>query len=1756
VVTISGANFGTTQGTVAFNGAPSSVSSWSPNSITAVVPPTATSGNVVVTVGGLASNGSSFTVATSNASYVNSKYCSATGTCTTDWPVTAGNVLIVMFSDKGSDPGGNISDTQANIYTTYIYNGNYDSVLRLYGAALTSGGAPLTVSSNVAHSRILLAEFSGVSLVSDGIAQSQTYGSGVCPGSAPLSLTTIANDLLISVLAQSTQNGATTVTGGGTTAQAVGSGPGAFEFVYQLLSPGTYTSQFSFLPSYNAGNQSCAMVALRTGTSTTNISSTSGSLGQVVPVISNISPLSGPVGVTVTITGNNFGTTPGTVTFNGTTAAIKSWNSSTITAVVPSGGTSGNVVVTIGGLVSNGSSFTVTVPPAITSLAPTSGPAGALVTITGTGFGTTQGTVSFAGLAASVTSWSSTSIVAQVPSGASSGSVVVTASAMASNAANFTVTSSAPPDNSGISYVNSKYCSASNTCTTDWPVSPGNLMLVLIYGGVGDQGGDVYDGAGNGFTPYASQGNYSVNFSLFGRTIDKGGSPLTVLTSAPHSRIVLAEFAGVTGVLDKSDGANVNTGSSGVCPGSRNLSVTTSTSDLLIAVLGESVTNGKTTFTTGTLMQGIGSGDGAFQFLYQTAPSTGTYTDQFTFAPSYNAGNLSCAFVAFRAKVKPTITSITPASGPVGRSITIVGSNFWPEQGASTVTLNALPAQVTAWSSTSITAVVPSGATSGNLVVTVAGQSSDGYAFSVTQPEPAWGITMTHTGNFTQGQTANYTITVSNGPVGGSSTGTVSVTTTWPTGLTLVSLSGSGWTCSGAACTRADSLSAGSSYPPINANVTVSTTAASPLQSSVQVSGGSSTLAASATDSTVVLTYSTSVRVVTTSTQAILTYSAPDTNACSVKISESPSFTPLVQDVDPQIFPGANLDSRLTGISQGTTRVFVAGARSSERSPDANAYSRALQANTVHYYQITCGTSTATGTFATQNIPLGSTYSDPPQLDPLTPGASLMPTLLNTRGTSVIDPQTGALLKRVSMLEDGGSDVGPGLFSGGFVRVCGPNLVGPGPGYLCALDDGGSPGLLYYIVPSTGEIRFLGHLNGAPSATIDPVDNEFYGTVYDSTGASVTRAKYIGDFANAAPTYAAPLLTETFIRGLGGLIQAFDSAFDPASFGCAFRTAAHPAAAQYGLLECRRSIQDSYGWVALLDMGARLPAGNCGSDPTRCPHIVAAAKTFDNPGSRWCGLHNVQLIPGPVISITPHALLDSTNGLGTGTYQTRLTSAVSAGQTLIAVSGEPSNGGPADAALPVAQVGDWFTFSDGEHVTITQKNSSTSWLISPPKNSHAAGITLFADCIPGGVGGYRQLYWKFLDDPHGKDTTNSSYVVDHYWPAGGHDDWGTNLRVTEDYVAVAGPVATNLNTPITFSLDSSPLFAGARAPAYGETTKKHPSYHQSNALPLDQGWFLDYAGFAGGNLYSPTPGASLVSGQLYKYLFGSGASLGSRKAQATLAVSGVNPLRDISGPNSSIGDTSQYSYTYCVAYLAGECRPGALPGDVFANVPNVKEPSCTFNGTTADLCIGPYGTYAQGIVQLGLTPNQVGEPAGSGISGAGYSRVLTSGLVPLRQTDSYPLAKALPDGSWAFFNYSGSPRQVWMVKMPPYQSYDAVDRSGFVPLRVDLVAPSDSRIRSAVIEFGYAEQGATDQYYCSSRREACVAVSSMLNQSDPFKYALSDQYTGVPCQSSCSVTIPVLPMHVVYYRARYLDGTGAVVAYGPPSIGAEGTPVN
>ncbi len=152
-----------------------------------------------------------------------------------------------------------------------------------------------------------------------------------------------------------------------------------------------------------------------------------------------------------------------------------------------------------------------------------------------------------------------------------------------------------------------------------------------------------------------------------------------------------------------------------------------------------------------------------------------------------------------------------------------------------------------------------------------------------------------------------------------------------------------------------------------------------------------------------------------TATQAILSYKSASPSACTLQVSESPTMSPLVHDVDPALFSGSNLDSRTGNTARGLLRSFVVGTRRSDQAADTNLYSRALQANTTHYYRLMCGGGMATGQFTTANPPLGNTFPEPPPFNPAGWGNYGWPTINWTDKTvEYIDPMTGILIKRMT----------------------------------------------------------------------------------------------------------------------------------------------------------------------------------------------------------------------------------------------------------------------------------------------------------------------------------------------------------------------------------------------------------------------------------------------------------------------------------------------------------------------------------------------------------------------------------------------------------------------------------------------------------------------------------------------------------------------------------------------------------------------
>lgn len=172
----------------------------------------------------------------------------------------------------------------------------------------------------------------------------------------------------------------------------------------------------------------------------------------------------------------------------------------------------------------------------------------------------------------------------------------------------------------------------------------------------------------------------------------------------------------------------------------------------------------------------------------------------------------------------------------------------------------------------------------------------------------------------------------------------------------------------------------------------------------------------------------TNVQVLeTTAAQAVISYTAPGARACTVEVSESPTYAPLVHDVNPALFPGSNSDQREGALSLGRDRIFVVGRTGMGYFGSINPflatnkrrYSRALQVATLHYFRITCGSETAAGVFMTRTIATGKSSPEPLPADNNFPGSYNWPDPDWTdRAERIIDPNTGALLRKTSIPGD------------------------------------------------------------------------------------------------------------------------------------------------------------------------------------------------------------------------------------------------------------------------------------------------------------------------------------------------------------------------------------------------------------------------------------------------------------------------------------------------------------------------------------------------------------------------------------------------------------------------------------------------------------------------------------------------------------------------------------------------------------------
>ncbi|MFL6388272.1 MAG: beta strand repeat-containing protein [Terriglobales bacterium] len=475
------------------------------------------------------------------------------------------------------------------------------------------------------------------------------------------------------------------------------------------------------------------------------------------PSIASLAPNSGAIGSVITINGSNFGPTQGNggVKFGTLAATISSWSATSIVATVPSGAVTGSVVVTAaGGVASNGSTFTVTSAPAITSVAPAAGGGfGSSFTITGTNFGGTQGNgkVTLNSIPATVSSWSATSIVAQVPSSVTTGNVVVTAAGgVSSNGIRFKVLNPG-----GVAIDQTIFADGTATATTrataTFSTSATNeLLLAFISSGKGTAATTTVSSVAGGSLTWVlvqrtntQQGTAEI-WRAFAPTALTNITVTATFSQSVLSSMTVVSFTGVDQSGTNGAGAIGAIATANTATGAPSASLTTTRANSVVFGVGEDPTTkvARTLGSNQALVHQLlcGPSTQTCTLWVQQTPTlvtaTGTSVTINDTAPTADAYNLSLVEIR-QAAVAPAITSLTPASGPIGTSVTVAGTGFGNTQGTSTVTFGGISATPTNWSNTSIVVPVPSGVALGAIpvVVSVPGAgTSNSFTFTVVSP--------------------------------------------------------------------------------------------------------------------------------------------------------------------------------------------------------------------------------------------------------------------------------------------------------------------------------------------------------------------------------------------------------------------------------------------------------------------------------------------------------------------------------------------------------------------------------------------------------------------------------------------------------------------------------------------------------------------------------------------------------------------------------------------------------------------------------------------------------------------------------------------------------------------------------------------------------------------------------------------------------------------------------------------------------------
>lgn len=467
----------------------------------------------------------------------------------------------------------------------------------------------------------------------------------------------------------------------------------------------------------------------------------------LAPVVTGFSPFGGKVGDPVVISGLNF-TTATNVSFNGTNASFAVTSDTQISAIVPTGATTGPIrVLNPAGTNATGSNFIV--GPFITGFSPIAAQVGSQVVVEGFNFLEVTN-VAFASAAGGFTNAavfaivSATQLRGTVPVGATNGPLrVISPTGTNVTSSNLTVFALAPvitgftPTNglpgSTVTLEGANFLGATNVSfngVTAIFSTTADTQITATVPGAASTGPIIVRTAGGSVTS-------SVPFYL-----------------APRLTTV-APTAGVVGSTVTLTGTNLNGVTSVTFAGANATTVSAPVTSLVATQITVLVpTNAITGLITVTTPGGVIA----------------------------SAGNFA---------VTPRVDTFAPPLGPVGTPVTVRGQSF---TNATAVRFNGVNASFSSVTDTQLVAVVPFGATTGPLTVVTPDGSGGGPVAYVVTTNPDLTVFQTHSPAIVAfGSNVTLTITVTNSRA--SIASGVTLTDTLPIGYTFVSAVSTRGTC-------------------------------------------------------------------------------------------------------------------------------------------------------------------------------------------------------------------------------------------------------------------------------------------------------------------------------------------------------------------------------------------------------------------------------------------------------------------------------------------------------------------------------------------------------------------------------------------------------------------------------------------------------------------------------------------------------------------------------------------------------------------------------------------------------------------------------------------------------------------------------------------------------------------------------------------------------------------------------------------------